>query len=169
MWLLRWFVSAMEYPDKDNYRRYRIRTVAGQDDFASMAEVVRRRYSRVLLEARESNPDTAEFSQEHPVEGLHRLRSDTRQPRTRPVCRRATSRPDHCRWRERATLFRLPRIAAAWAARIADHRFGERVRRNLPAGPRPSVATSAGFGRTAFACNAFATKRTASQMPITNC
>jgi len=35
-------------PDRDNYRRYRIRTVEGQDDFASMAEVVRRRYSRVL-------------------------------------------------------------------------------------------------------------------------
>ena len=35
-------------PDRANYRRYRIRTVAGQDDFASMAEVVRRRYSRVL-------------------------------------------------------------------------------------------------------------------------
>src|ERR1700732_2111351 len=33
-------------PDKSNYRRYRIRTVEGQDDFASMAEVVRRRYSR---------------------------------------------------------------------------------------------------------------------------
>ena len=43
-------------PDKDNYRRYRIRTVEGQDDFASMAEVVRRRYSRVLLEARKSKP-----------------------------------------------------------------------------------------------------------------
>jgi excinuclease ABC subunit C len=37
-------------PDKENYRRYRIRTVEGQDDFASMAEVVRRRYSRVLNE-----------------------------------------------------------------------------------------------------------------------
>src|SRR5438094_4204760 len=37
-------------PDKTNYRRYRVRTVAGQDDFASMAEVVRRRYSRVLLQ-----------------------------------------------------------------------------------------------------------------------
>jgi excinuclease ABC subunit C len=37
-------------PDKANYRRYRIRTVEGQDDFASMAEVVRRRYSRVLNE-----------------------------------------------------------------------------------------------------------------------
>ena len=57
-------------PDKDNYRRYRVRTVEGQDDFASMAEVVRRRYSRVLLEAREMNPDAAEFSQENPVETL---------------------------------------------------------------------------------------------------
>ena len=37
-------------PDRGNYRRYRIRTVEGQDDFASMAEVVRRRYSRVLNE-----------------------------------------------------------------------------------------------------------------------
>ena len=37
-------------PDRANYRRYRIKTVEGQDDFASMAEVVRRRYSRVLNE-----------------------------------------------------------------------------------------------------------------------
>jgi len=59
-------------PDKDNYRRYRIRTVEGQDDFASMAEVVRRRYSRVLLEAREANPDAAEFSQENPTDALDR-------------------------------------------------------------------------------------------------
>jgi excinuclease ABC subunit C len=60
-------------PDKDNYRRYRIRTVEGQDDFASMAEVVRRRYSRVLLEARATNPDAAEFSQENPAEALERV------------------------------------------------------------------------------------------------
>jgi excinuclease ABC subunit C len=59
-------------PDKNCYRRYRIRTVEGQDDFASMAEVVRRRYSRVLLEAREVNPDTAEFSQENPSESIER-------------------------------------------------------------------------------------------------
>ncbi|MGB7836497.1 MAG: GIY-YIG nuclease family protein, partial [Terrimicrobiaceae bacterium] len=38
-------------PDRANYRRYRIRGTPGQDDFASMAEVVRRRYSRVLREA----------------------------------------------------------------------------------------------------------------------
>src|SRR6202012_2112822 len=60
-------------PDKSNYRRYRVRTVEGQDDFASMAEVVRRRYSRILLEAREANPDAAEFSQEQTVDGLHRI------------------------------------------------------------------------------------------------
>lgn len=60
-------------PDKNNYRRYRIRTVEGQDDFASMAEVVRRRYSRVLLQAREQNPDAAEYSQENPAEVMARL------------------------------------------------------------------------------------------------
>jgi len=62
-------------PDKDNYRRYRVRTVEGQDDFASMAEVVRRRYSRVLLEAREANPDAAEFSQENAADALARISS----------------------------------------------------------------------------------------------
>jgi excinuclease ABC subunit C len=59
-------------PDKNCYRRYRIRTVDGQDDFASMAEVVRRRYSRILLEARDTNPEAAEFSQENPAEALER-------------------------------------------------------------------------------------------------
>jgi excinuclease ABC subunit C len=38
-------------PDRANYRRFKIRTVAGQDDFASMAEVVRRRYARLKREA----------------------------------------------------------------------------------------------------------------------
>ena len=37
-------------PDRSNYRRFRIKTVEGQDDFASIAEVVRRRYSRVVRE-----------------------------------------------------------------------------------------------------------------------
>ena len=38
-------------PDRANYRRFKIKTVEGQDDFASMAEVVRRRYSRLLRES----------------------------------------------------------------------------------------------------------------------
>jgi excinuclease ABC subunit C len=62
-------------PDKNNYRRYRVRTVEGQDDFASMAEVVRRRYSRILLEARVANSDAAEFSQENAADALARISS----------------------------------------------------------------------------------------------
>jgi excinuclease ABC subunit C len=38
-------------PDRANYRRFKIKTVEGQDDFASMAEVVRRRYLRLLRES----------------------------------------------------------------------------------------------------------------------
>lgn len=37
-------------PDKRNYRRFRIRTVEGVDDFAAIAEVVRRRYARLKKE-----------------------------------------------------------------------------------------------------------------------
>src|SRR6059036_1284700 len=62
-------------PDKNNYRRYRVRTVEGQDDFASVAEVVRRRYSRILLEAREANLDAAEFSQENAFDAVARCRA----------------------------------------------------------------------------------------------
>src|SRR5438034_1186644 len=58
-------------PDKDCYRRYRVRTVEGQDDFASMAEVVRRRYSRVLLEAAERKPGVGEVSHENPADAVH--------------------------------------------------------------------------------------------------
>ena len=39
-------------PDRANYRRFKIKSVEGQDDFASMAEVVRRRYTRLLNESR---------------------------------------------------------------------------------------------------------------------
>jgi excinuclease ABC subunit C len=37
-------------PDKKNYRRYKIKTVEGIDDFASIAEVVKRRYDRLIRE-----------------------------------------------------------------------------------------------------------------------
>lgn len=37
-------------PRKNDYRRYKIKTVEGNDDFASMREVIRRRYTRVLEE-----------------------------------------------------------------------------------------------------------------------
>lgn len=72
------------------YRRFRIRTVDRQDDFASMAEVVRRRYARVLLDAKAiaddsglrvadpiANPAVVDYSsnysQEPPVEATQAL------------------------------------------------------------------------------------------------
>lgn len=70
-------------PDNRNYRRYRIRTVDGQDDFASMAEVIRRRYSRILKEGVEANPG-AEETQESPVEAMRRLAKEGNAPITLP-------------------------------------------------------------------------------------
>ena len=81
-------------PANHLYRRFRIQTVEGQNDFASMAEVVRRRYSRVLREAggevkgrgpKVKGADSAvdyspEHSQETPTEALARL--DRRTPST---------------------------------------------------------------------------------------
>jgi excinuclease ABC subunit C len=78
-------------PDKNCYRRYRIRTVEGQDDFASMAEVVRRRYSRILLEAREANPEAAEFSQENVGEAMRRLNARYPEQSEGPLKKRAMS------------------------------------------------------------------------------
>ncbi len=78
-------------PANHLYRRFRIRTVEGQNDFASMAEVVRRRYSRVLRDAsaasarapalttEEDRKDTAridysaEFSQERLRDAVARV------------------------------------------------------------------------------------------------
>jgi excinuclease ABC subunit C len=37
-------------PDKNNYRRFRIKTVEGIDDFQMIAEIVRRRYTRLQKE-----------------------------------------------------------------------------------------------------------------------
>ncbi|MGI6368563.1 MAG: excinuclease ABC subunit UvrC [Anaerolineae bacterium] len=42
-------------PSKQDYRRFRIRTITGQDDFASMAEMISRRFAR----ARQSAEDEA--------------------------------------------------------------------------------------------------------------
>jgi excinuclease ABC subunit C len=42
-------------PDRAGYRTYRIKGLTKQDDFASMAEVVRRRYGRILRESENAN------------------------------------------------------------------------------------------------------------------
>lgn len=65
-------------PDNQNYRRYRIRTVTGQDDFASMAEVVRRRYSRILGENHAVDSENAASTQESTLDVQRRLAREGR-------------------------------------------------------------------------------------------
>ncbi len=43
-------VFADGQPDRKSYRKFRIKTVEGPDDYASMKEVIRRRYTRLLRE-----------------------------------------------------------------------------------------------------------------------
>ena len=135
-------------PDKDNYRRYRVRTVEGQDDFASMAEVVRRRYSRILLEAREANPDAADYSQENPVEAISRPSTVNHQLSTSFVRLPDLIIVDGGKGQLSAACRELTAIGAA---RSADHRPGEGTRGDLPAGSGAAAATSNGFRRFALA------------------
>ncbi len=64
-------------PDRANYRRFKIKTVTGQDDFASMAEVVRRRYSRLLNESKTKNPPRSEDGGEAIPQELQKLVDET--------------------------------------------------------------------------------------------
>ena len=64
-------------PDRANYRRFKIKTVTGQDDFASMAEVVRRRYSRLLNESKIKNPPRTDEGGEAIPQELQKLVDET--------------------------------------------------------------------------------------------
>ena len=60
-------------PDNANYRRYRIKSVKKQNDFTSMAEVVRRRYSGILRDAKKISGDILDYNQEVPIEAMKRV------------------------------------------------------------------------------------------------
>jgi excinuclease ABC subunit C len=59
-------------PDRANYRRFKMKTVVGQDDFACMAETIRRRYTRLLQEAKGmETPPTPEMREALPPDSEH--------------------------------------------------------------------------------------------------
>jgi len=122
-------------PANHLYRRFRIRTVAGQDDFASMAEVVRRRYARVLGEIADcqlpianSEPGARiDYAPEHSQEGVTEAAARlTRLNRQSAIGNRQSSLPDliiidggkgqlssACRELQRLGLHELPIIGLA--------------------------------------------------------
>ncbi len=65
-------------PDRSHYRRFRMKSVVQQDDFASMAETIRRRYSRLLREVRLGGLDPSDGeSGEASIPELQRAIDDT--------------------------------------------------------------------------------------------
>ena len=54
-----WEDGAMK---KSDYRKFQVKTVTGVDDFASMREVVGRRYKRLLSEENENGRSTLRSS-----------------------------------------------------------------------------------------------------------
>ncbi|HEV2393889.1 MAG TPA: excinuclease ABC subunit UvrC [Verrucomicrobiae bacterium] len=74
-------------PDRVNYRRFRIKTVEGQDDFASIAEVVRRRYTRILKETSpkpEGAPDQTASQVLEPSKPPDTSKTETSNAATKP-------------------------------------------------------------------------------------
>lgn len=57
-------------PDRANYRRFRIKTVEGQDDFACMAETIYRRYRRLLQDIEKKKKDEAESDSQYLLRGV---------------------------------------------------------------------------------------------------
>ncbi|HEV2691262.1 MAG TPA: excinuclease ABC subunit UvrC [Verrucomicrobiae bacterium] len=80
-------------PDRANYRRFKIKTVTGQDDFASIAEVVRRRYTRVLSEVTAQNLKPEEESGEAIPQELQTLVDETSRKVRRGIPVKSSSGP----------------------------------------------------------------------------
>jgi excinuclease ABC subunit C len=75
-------------PDRSNYRRFRMKTVTEQNDFACMAETIRRRYSRLVREIREGRPaardDAGEGGEASPTELAGAVRDVSRAFKGKP-------------------------------------------------------------------------------------
>ena len=175
-------------PDKDNYRRYRVRTVEGQDDFASMAEVVRRRYSRVLLEARDANSGSGGIFAGECVEALGRFRHPERSDETSPSNVQRIQRDPRRSLRSERRAFRAVRlpdliIVDGGKGQLSSackelQRLGSTICRlsGWPRNMRKSIGPGAlcrcNFRSIPARCGCFngsATRRIDLPTPITNC
>jgi excinuclease ABC subunit C len=78
-------------PDRANYRRFKIKSVIGQNDFAAMAEVVGRRYSRLLKESRSAWRERNEEGGDAIPEALQKMVDDVSAAAQR---KRPTSKTD---------------------------------------------------------------------------
>ena len=82
-------------PDRSNYRRFKIKSVEGQDDFASMAEVIRRRYTRLLNESKDDSREAKAEGGEAIPQELQKLVDET----SRRVRYGSKARPEDGGWK----------------------------------------------------------------------
>ncbi len=118
-------------PDRANYRRFKIKTVEGQDDFASMAEVVRRRYARLLKEPGKRSQKLEEDSGEAIPQELQKLVDETG---------------------NRVRRGGKPKLVAAVCDRRAENRRLQSTAANLP----ELILIDGGKGQLNAACTALA-------------
>ena len=117
------FVNAK--PNKSGYRRFKIRSVEGQDDFASMREIVFRRYYRIKMEG-SAPPDLVLI--DGGLGQLNAALSALSELRLSIPCISLAKEFEEIYHPDRAEPIRLPRSSAALKvlqyARDEAHRFG---------------------------------------------
>ena len=143
-------------PDRSNYRRMKIKTVVGQDDFACMAEAVRRRYTRLLKEEESAR---AEQGKEPSTEDQHGSGIAAAPRRTGPPLRTAqphrtgsascfrrsaqSRQPagfDRHRWRQRAARRGLRRTGQAGVGLHSRDWISQGIRGSVSARPARAAA-----------------------------
>ena len=125
-------------PDRANYRRFKIKTVEGQDDFASVAEVVRRRYTRVLKESEAQQAERRKPPETH----AHSRAPASPPPRTLVLLPRLPDLIliDGGKGQLGAACGELEKLGLS---HIPDHRLGQGIRGNLPARREGAAAAAA--------------------------
>ena len=132
-------------PDKSRYRRFRIKTVPGADDFRMMYEVLQRRFTRAKRGRQLSRP----------AGGRRRQGAAQRRPRG-PARARHRARSTPSAWRR----MRVERDAAG--------RRDRRAARSASSCPAARIRWSSSATRPRCSCcSACATRRTASPSPTT--
>ncbi len=143
-------------PDRSNYRRFRIKSVEGQDDFASVAEVVRRRYSRLLKESQTAvapapEVNAATTSPESPETPSRGAETKSRDAHGEAVPKELQKMMDHVSAAVRGRPIKSPNSDAAAADVRSGKAPGELVKRNAVGLP-DLILIDGGKGQLSAAC-----------------
>jgi excinuclease ABC subunit C len=135
-------------PDRANYRRFKMKTVEGQDDFACVAEVVRRRYTRVLKESNVQSPTSKVGDEQSKVQSpKSKVDDEGSTPRSPPPAPRPPTSDVEA---ERAVAAELQRMVDDVGAAVKGRKSGAALTDAAAADVRahraPGLARKSGTG-----------------------